>query len=553
MKVALLILLPHLLLLLLPYLGSVGAVSSSTGFLLTDPSFRTTKPTEPSPAVTARTSFGVVHGLVGKQGCRGWKGIPYAPRPQRFGPPTRWAQPFPAEGLNATGYGAWCPQDEGGTVDGNETCLFMNIWAPPAASHAAVMAWIYGGDFINGDGGDSASLNTYDGCALAATQGVVVASFNYRVGPLGWATLQGNHSEDSISANWGMQDQLEALRWLQREVHGFGGDASKVTIFGESAGAISTFNLVASPAAHGLFRGAISQSGLPSASSLAYGLARTTAWARRVSCTGQGAALLTCLRGRSVDELIQAAEEDPSTPGWGPTVGTHEVPEMPGLAFARGRINPSVALLAGFNTNEGNAFVWPGRPTAMNVSAYRSLMAILLRRKDPATNLNDTQFDQVLAQYPCETSDCRAVAGTLLTDYIFRCKTLLTAAQHRAPAFVYRFNHVSSFMHSTAPGVLHGDELPYPFGTDWSYRDQDPTAAFTAEEQALSNRMQAMWANFAKVQAPGSAFPQYTENPGQAARNLVLQVPRDTIEQGSGIGACQLWEEIWTWQYREKP
>lgn len=202
------------------------------------------------------TENGVLEGQV-RNNLRVFLGIPYAQPPVGN---LRWRSPqppLPHKGvLRTVRYGADCPQSNPGFQQ-SEDCLFLNVWAPQAPGKYPVMVWIHGGGFINGSG-------KIQGEALAK-QGVVLVSLNYRLGRLGSfahpALLQ-EESPGLPSSNFWLQDQVAALRWVQRNIAQFGGDPNQVTIFGVSAGGTSVNVLMASPLAKGLFQRAIAQSGI---------------------------------------------------------------------------------------------------------------------------------------------------------------------------------------------------------------------------------------------------------------------------------------------------
>ncbi|MCB1693249.1 MAG: carboxylesterase family protein, partial [Pseudomonadales bacterium] len=214
-----------------------------------------------TPVVTIDT--GKVAGESGS-GINVYKGIPYA------APPTgnlRWAPPAPAgrrgETLDATEFGPACPQparpDRGRDFGPqSEDCLTLNVWAPENAANAPVMVWIHGGAFRIGNGG----APFYDGRHFA-DKGIVFVSINYRLGYLGFFAHPALTAQagDAPLANYGLMDQVAALKWVQHNIAAFGGDPAQVTIFGESAGASSVLFLMASPEARGLFARAISESG----------------------------------------------------------------------------------------------------------------------------------------------------------------------------------------------------------------------------------------------------------------------------------------------------
>jgi para-nitrobenzyl esterase len=239
------------------------------------------RPQEVVPAVDPTslriTRSGELVGFVGTYGSHVWRGIPFASPPVGE---LRWRAPQPAEPwagtLQALEHGSPCPQfaspfggTEGrpGTPGGDEDCLYLNVYAPRFAlrevprggGRLPVMVWIHGGGNVVGHGG------FYDGGNLAASQGVIVVTVNYRLGPLGWfrhAALRGEGtSEADRSGNFGTLDLVRALEWVREHITAFGGDPDNVTIFGESAGARDVFTLMLSPQAEGLFHRAIAQSG----------------------------------------------------------------------------------------------------------------------------------------------------------------------------------------------------------------------------------------------------------------------------------------------------
>jgi len=216
-------------------------------------------------SVVVETSFGniVGHDAATPDGfaCEEFLGIPFAKPPRRFEAPKAWNTRYGEDGLVAAEYGAWCPQTWGSSVSGSEDCLFLNIWRPKGSvkgDNLTMMVWIHGGGYTSGDAGDREMPNTYNGCSLAARHDVVIAGMNYRLGPLGFASFG---KQRGVDANFGIEDQREALRWLRREALDFGIDVTRITIFGESAGAMSVFHHLASTGSAGLFRAAISESG----------------------------------------------------------------------------------------------------------------------------------------------------------------------------------------------------------------------------------------------------------------------------------------------------
>jgi len=217
------------------------------------------------PGPVVRTPAGAIEGRA-EADLNVFKGLPYAQAPVG---PARWTPPRPVADWpgvrQATAFGPACmqptPQGQGIYSDAlpgmSEDCLSLNIWTPKAARRAPVLVWIHGGALTAGASGEG----IYDGAALAR-QGVVVVTINYRLGVLGWLA----HSELSresplgVSGNYGLLDQIEALRWVRRNIAAFGGDPANVTIAGESAGGLSVLYLMVAPPARGLFAKAIAES-----------------------------------------------------------------------------------------------------------------------------------------------------------------------------------------------------------------------------------------------------------------------------------------------------
>jgi para-nitrobenzyl esterase len=207
---------------------------------------------------TARTiSTGPIVGF-SDQGVDAWLGMPYAESPSGK---LRWRAPQPAkiwsDTFNALSFGSACPQSNRGSED----CLFVNVWSPENSESLPVMFWIHGGGNSIGE----AATSIYDGKRLARENNVVLVSINYRLGPLGWFRHPAFRTDETNAAdnsgNYGTLDIILALQWVQENIQQFGGDATNVTVFGESAGAFDTLSVMASPLATGLFHKAISQSG----------------------------------------------------------------------------------------------------------------------------------------------------------------------------------------------------------------------------------------------------------------------------------------------------
>jgi len=212
---------------------------------------------------TIKTRYGIFNGFVDKRGVRTWLGIPYAKPPVKN---LRWRAPEKLEPsdrkFSAKKFGASPMQDHDKTetaslLKQSEDCLTLNIWTNSDKKNLPVMVFIHGGGFINGGSGDP----LYNGANLAASGDVVVVTINYRLNIFGFMNFASVDSDFEGTGYLGLQDQIAALTWIKENIENFGGDPDNVTIFGESAGAISTMHLMIAPAAKNLFNKVIAQSG----------------------------------------------------------------------------------------------------------------------------------------------------------------------------------------------------------------------------------------------------------------------------------------------------
>ncbi|WP_246649036.1 carboxylesterase/lipase family protein [Bradyrhizobium canariense] len=299
-----------------------------------------------------RTQAGFVRG--GPRDASGviaFKGIPYAAPPVG---PLRWCAPQPPapwDGVrDARVFGAGCLsalENDQRPGPRDEDCLYLNVWtaAKRADEKRPVMVWIHGGGFQFGSSANPAT----DGNALAV-KGVVVVSFNYRLGIFGFLAHPDLDME-APSGNYGLQDQLAALRWVKANIAGFGGDPDNVTLFGESAGAMAVGILMASPLAHGLFHKAIGQSGAfwdgkhGPLQGFEEARARGLAFARQ-----RGNGSIAALRSMPADRLNAAApwsfRTSPVVTAFSPSIDGHVVPDVPARRFLRGE-QMHIPLLAG--------------------------------------------------------------------------------------------------------------------------------------------------------------------------------------------------------------
>jgi carboxylesterase type B len=297
----------------------------------------------------ARTDQGTVRGLRA-DGVDKFLGIPYAAPPVGA---LRWRPPAPAAGWRglreATTLPPACAQraNSNGPRSESEDCLYLSVYRPQwLRGRAPVLFWIHGGGLNTGSG------NQHDGALMARTNGIVVVSINYRLGAFGFLALPSLSREapDGVSGNYGLLDQLAALRWTARNIAGFGGDPRAVTIAGESAGGFSVCDQLASPLARGLFARAVIQSGGCPSQTPAAGEASGTAFAAAAGCA-DAATAAACLRAKPAGALLDA---NPA-PANSATAGGAYLPIAPADAIASGRFT-RVPVIVGSNHDEGRTF-----------------------------------------------------------------------------------------------------------------------------------------------------------------------------------------------------
>lgn len=451
----------------------------------------------PAPAQDASrvaAPAGEVRGAA-SEGIHVFRGIPYARPPVgdlRWRPPVslpRWS------GVReATAYGAACPQPASPFANHaavSEDCLFLNIWSPDPARKAPVLVWIHGGSLVSG----AASEAIYDG-AQFAERGVVVVSINYRLGALGWLAHPGLSAEspDHVSGNYGLMDQIEALRWIRRNIGAFGGDPDNVTIAGESAGALSVLYLMAAPEARGLFHRAIAQS----AYMITQPALRDGSYADwldaetlGVSLAGAlGAADATALRAMDARTIIEGTART----AWFPlgNVDGRLLPRQLVETFDRGEQAP-VPVLAGYNEGEIRSLRFLLPPAPADVNAYTA--EIRARYGDLA--------DAFLARYPAEAMSESMLATTRDALYGWTAERLaVRQTALGAPAFLYYFDHGYPSADEGGFRAFHAAEIPFVFGTTDATPRYWPPVPQDVREKRLSDAMLSYWATFARDGVP---------------------------------------------------
>jgi len=472
---------------------AIRAISFSAILLLGDASLAEV----PKPA---KIETGLLQGTV-EDGLTIYRGIPYAAPPVGA---LRWRPPQPApkwEGIRAANeFGRACIQTNAAIANlpaPSEDCLFVNVWTPAtrAGDRLPVMVWIHGGGFTAG----TPAEQLYHGEWLAK-KGVVVVSVGYRLGVFGFlahAELSAE-SDRHASGNYGLLDTIAGLQWVQKNIAAFGGDPRRVTVFGESAGAIAVSQLCASPLAKGLFRAAISESGG------SFGPVRAgggpgenmqplhaaekagAAWAHSV-----GASSVADLR-KIPAEKLQAAAQRQRGISW-PIMDGWVIPEDQYKLYEAGKYN-DVPVLIGYNSDEGATF---GAPRSQE--AY--VQSVRERYEQFAGKL--------LAAYPGgETPAAKKTARDLTRDTTFGWGTWtwarLQTKTGKSKVFLYYFDEHPDYPADSPRagyGTPHSEELPYVFHQLREHNRPAPTP----KDEAMSDLMRTYWTNFAKTGDPNSA------------------------------------------------
>ena len=445
-------------------------------------------------AAPAGTIEGSAQGTV-----RVFKGIAYAQPPIGA---LRWKPPValpPWQGVRkATAFGPACVQPKSSVVSiyanppaqMSEDCLTLNIWAPKDATGLPVLVWIHGGALLGGYSHEP----LYDGARMAA-RGVIVVSINYRLGILGYLAhpALSAESQDDISGNYGLLDQIAALGWVKRNIAAFGGDAANVTVAGESAGALSVMYLMAAPRARGLFHKAIAESAYMVSSP---DLKLTTHGTPSAETAGTqimkalGAADLPALRAMDAGKLTdQAAAKGYGV--WG-TVDGAILPRQLVDIWDRGEQAP-VPIVAGFNSGEIRSLGILLPPAPGDAVAYES--AIRSRYGDLA--------DYFLRLYP-STSITESMLATT-RDALYGWTSMRLAIGQTAigqRGYLYLFDHGYPAADDNGLHAFHASELPYVFGTASETPPYWPKVPDTIAERRLSDAMTSYWTAFAKTGTP---------------------------------------------------
>ena len=441
-----------------------------------------------------------------------FKGIPFATPPVGQ---WRWRGPKPVspwkETLNASHFGASCIQGPNSeflpwtkefmyVTPVSEDCLFLNIWTarPSTTARLPVLVFIHGGAFASGSG----DVPVYDGEALART-GMVIVTINYRLGALGFlahAALTAESKHHS-SGNYGLLDQIAALRWVKENISAFGGDVARVTIAGQSAGAMSVADLLASPLAKGLFSAAIADSGIGG---------RGVPMQTLAEAEEASAAFASAKKAKSIEELraLPSSEFVKSSGRFAPIVDGWVVPENAVTATEKKDGGSDVPVITGFQANDAAL----GGPRASSAAEFQSR----------AKQAYGSMTDEFLKLYPAGSDAEAAASGVESGRDRLRAGMYLWASKraetHKSPVYIYYFDRAVPWPAHPAFGAFHSGELPYTFGNLKIF-----DRPWTPVDRTISKMMMTYWKDFASSGGPNDATVP-TWAPVDASDQVVMRI-----------------------------
>lgn len=495
------------------------------------------------------TTYGPVSGT-SVSGIFEFKGIPFASPPigsNRWKPPSSpssWTTPLPVQDFKPA-----CPQklyEQGDTsyiLIGEEDCLYLNIWTPDTAgSNLPVMVFIHGGGNQQGSANQvSMGTELYNGKNLSQRGNVVVVTIQYRLGVLGFLVHPGLEAENSsnTSGNYAVMDQLLALAWIKNNIQNFGGDSTKVMIFGESAGGVNVGNLLTTPLAEGLFQRACIESAVPALGNYEEAKSKGIEFVDEMAGPGSDSAKIAYMRSVPADS-ITIMMESPLVGGfvqmnWRPVVDGQVFPDFPEVLFQDGSFN-KVPLMIGSNADE------------MSVSAPVTVFPFMV------TSLINSTFPpgmqaQALSLYPPGTTNAQARESyvQLLTDAQFTATTRRTARcvnlNQESPVYRYLFAH-----RQAGPldifGSYHGLELFYIFN---NYENTSYAVGpwYTLQDDSVEMNMLHYWVNFAANGNPnGNGLPAWPSYQSLTDCYLEIKASPDGSQCGLRTEKSDLWDEL---------
>jgi len=501
-------------------------------------------------AQTVSTQFGSIQGAQNGNVIQ-FLGIPFAKPPVNN---LRWKAPEnPTNWVNSlatTSFAPVCPQklftqgDTTSTIIGNEDCLYLNVWTPQiGAGNRPVLVFIHGGGNQQGSASEvNGGTQMYFGKNMAERSDAVIVTIQYRLGPLGFLVHPGLEPENAngTAGNYAVLDQILALEWVQNNIANFGGDPTKVMIFGESAGGINVGNLLTTPLAAGLFQRACIQSAMPVVNTYSDSKTKGINYVADFTTAGNDVQKIAYMRSLPSDSLVRY-ENSPVSGGavqlaWQPVIDNLVFSNYPLQTIQSGVYN-KVPLIIGSNADE------------MSLSAPQTVLpamvTALINTSVPAANQATAT-----ALYPpgSNTTEAKQSYIGLLTDSQFTATARRTAqcvSQNQTePVWRYFFSHKHTLQALANLGSYHGMELFYVFN-NWENATAGSGILFKPADDSVQVNMLNYWVNFAKTGNPNGtdlvAWPQYN-----AATDCYLEIKATPNGSQFGLRTAQsdLWDDV---------
>lgn len=494
------------------------------------------------------TQFGQIQGAMNGNVFQ-FLGIPFAKPPVNT---LRWKAPQNPDSwtnvLSTTNFPPVCPQknfEQDGTtytLEGNEDCLYLNIWTPQVTNpNLPVLVFIHGGGNQQGSSSEvNGGTQMFFGKNMAERGNAVIVTIQYRLGPLGFLVHPGLEAENTnnVSGNYAVLDQVLALQWVQNNIASFGGDASKVMIFGESAGGINLGNLLTTPLATGLFQRACIQSAVPLIDNYSNSESNGINYVNSFTTIGTDIDKINYMRTLTSDALV-ANESAPLSGGavqsnWKAVVDGYVFNDFPFQNFQNGTFN-KVPLIIGSNSEE------------MSLSApatvYPSMVNLLINSIVPSA-LQPTAH----SLYPSGTTneEARESYVAILTDSQFTATTRRTAqcvsVNQNEPVWRYFFTYKHSIPALVPYGSYHGMELFFVFN-NWENATLGSGSLFTANDAAVQDAMLDYWVNFANTGNPnGSGLESWPQYNGVTDCYLEINQNPNGVQCGLRTLESNLWD-----------
>ena len=516
---------------------------SNLYFMLLILVFITCACSSPSLTTTVEVTGGTIEG-VEQEGMFIYKGIPFAAPPVGD---LRWKAPEPVEPWSdvkkADTFGPACMQAAGGmgnTSPVSEDCMYLNVWTPAKKTDEKlpVIIWIYGGGFMGG----STSTSMYDGTGFAK-KGVVLVSVAYRVGPFGFmAHPELSRESGRGSGNYGLEDMIAGMKWVQENVERFGGDPSNVTIFGHSAGGMAVSMLAASPVTKGLFHRAICMSGgsftpLQTSNETSTGMNLGVPTLKYAEETGEeflkklGAADLEAARALSADDIQNG------TRGFGMGIGSFKpvadgyiIPNSLYSMYMEGNFNDTPILVG--NTSDELASFGGGR----DITAAQF--------EDRIKSQYGPMADTILSAYPHST-DAEAAKSSkgISRESTFSWNTWIWACLQSRNGKGRAFNYYFDYHAPEADGSGHGSDVPYAFQTLGG-----PRGGPSPEDLKLSDTISSYWVNFARSGDPnGPGLPEWPVFTEDDPRAMVFDAAEPSARPVPNLEKLKAFDAYFEW------